>query len=534
MIFRYPVSVVSLFVLLIGQVVADSPETLLEQAYRLDAGESGPRDLVAAAALYHQAAIADDPYAQLRLGQLHELGEGVAQDYDLARSYYEQAAQADLPEARFRLAMCHLEGWGGSEDRDAFIAELTLAANGDYLPAQRVLAEINFFGFHIPKDVSVGVAWLERAGLLEEAAAQYVVGRASEKLRRLSVETDMRLARDWYELSAEQDYLTSMRAMARTFLQGPTQDHDWELARSWLELADEAGDDEAPYILASYSLRFHAEVAGSESEARAMLERAAERGNLRAEDVLNLAATTHISLQKASLHVISTPYEDRYVQHVAREFAASEDEWNRQPQITRVVTPFFPTSLRMLNREGEAMVSFVVGVKGRVSQVRVVSATHPLFGENAANSVKHWRFIPGKREGRLVNVRMQVPVYFQLREEQLDGVDRLLNAARYYADVIGGQALEDAMDIRWAKPVGKLPVPRLADGSNPGPDAEVVLLLVLDEDGWPQRGHILHSSPSELGATLLEIALRHQFEPRMAEGEVVAGSVVLPFRSLKE
>jgi TPR repeat protein len=128
--------VVAVIAILFGGAIsrgapAHSGETLLEQAYRLDAGESETRDPAAAAALYLQAAEQGDPYAQVRIGYLQETGDGVDQDYTRARHSYELAAAANLPEAHLRLAICHLEGWGGPVDHARFVQELTIAAEAD-------------------------------------------------------------------------------------------------------------------------------------------------------------------------------------------------------------------------------------------------------------------------------------------------------------------------------------------------------------------------------------------------------------------
>lgn len=507
---------------------AESPDTLLEQAYELDGAPKAARNAKAAAILYQQAADLGDAHAQFRLGYLHETGDGVEQDYAKARELYEQAVQSNLPEARLRLAICHLEGWGGPPDRAEFVAELVRAAEQDHVPAQHILASIYFTGFHVPKDRAMGVHWLERAALLDDADAQHRLGRAVEsKLRSLLTETNTDLARDWYQLSAEQDYLEAMRAMSRSFMRGPEADRQWELGRQWLMLADEAGDPEAPYILASYALRFPGAFEEDDDSIRALLTRSAERGNLRARDVLNVAATKSLSLAAASKHVLNTPHEDRYVQDVAAKFAETDPAANRKPQVTRVVTPFFPLSLNAMQTEGSALVGFVVEVKGRVRDVEVVSASHPLFGVNAVEAVKHWRFIPGQKNGRLMNARMNVPIKFHISSEQLQGVDKLLVTARRFALMIGGAAAEDAQDIRLAKPLGTLPRPSMSDGSKPPMDARAIVLLVLDKHGIPQRGHTLYGEPKEIGETLLEVALMHPFKPRQFKDQPVEGSVVL-------
>lgn len=510
----------------ISSLWAESDESILEEAYAFDSGEQGDRDAGAAAQLYQAAATAGDPHAQCRLGYLYETGDGVSQDFQRARELYEQAVAADLPEARLRLAICHLEGWGGPKDRAGFIDEIMRAAEADYVPAQHILANVYFTGFHLPKDRDAAIHWLERAALADDADAQHRLGNAAQRIRSINIEANLELAREWYALSAEQDYLSSMRAMSKTFLRGPAEDREWDLARDWLLLADELGDKEAPYMLASYAVRNPHAFPDLEDPA-SLFQRAVDRGNIKARDVLNTAKLKNLSLLQASRHVMSTPYEERYVQNVAAKFDATYSEDTHPPQAKRLVTPFYPESLHLTEITGEALIKFVVDVKGIVRVPEVVSATHPLFGTHAVEAVGQWRFLPARRKGRLVNSRMQVPVYFKIAEDALQGVDKMLELARRLARGKGGTIQADSQDLRMAKPVGKMKRPRLANGNVPPHDARAIIVVVLDEKGTPQRGHVLEGKPVGMGEAVLEVAMETQFQPREIDGEPVAGSVVL-------
>lgn len=78
--------------------------------------------------------------------------------------------------------------------------------------------------------------------------------------------------------------------------------------------------------------------------------------------------------------------------------------------------PGYPFELRRMEVEGEATVEFVVDAEGRTRDVRTVKSTHPLFAAAAEGSVRQWRFAPGKRKGRRVNVLLQQPVSFRLQD----------------------------------------------------------------------------------------------------------------------
>jgi TonB family protein len=499
-------------------------ETLLERAYALDEGNKAPRDAAAAAALYRTAAEAGDAFAHLRLGYLAEVGDGVPQDYAVARAHYQAAADAGLKEAGLRLAICHLEGWGGPVDRPAFVRELRAAAEADYIPAQRILSTICFIGFAMPADRAEGLKWLERAAALKDADSQLELGRRAERARRLALMPDLALARTWYQLSAEQEYLTAMRSMARTFLVGSSTERNWETGHRWLELAADGGDMEAPYILAFCEL-MHVDTPKRDVErARAWLKMAAARGNARASEVLQFELGGQ-SLVAAMAYVLSVPFEDRYVQN---SINTAGDEPTRVPVIYRIVRPIYPEVLRIMNARGDAQIEFIVNTAGQVVNPAVIKATHPLFGERAIEAVRQWRFNPGRKDGRLVNTRMTVPIIFDLDDEQLDGVDGFLRTAYERAKQLGPDVMADAFELREAVPQSPLPPPtKMSDGSPLPPDVVAVVLVVLNRDGRPLRGHILAAEPKSIGPIILEIALTHEFKPRVVNGKAIASNVVL-------
>lgn len=504
-------------------------QTLLERAFALDEAKGEARDAVAAAKLYQAAAEGGDAFAHLRLGYLTETGDGVPQDYAGARKHYQIATDVGLKEARLRLAICHLEGWGGPVDRPAFLREMRAAAEAGDITAQRILGAIYQIGFTVTADPQESIKWMERAAAQNDALAQLGLGQLLEQERRKrALMPDLQLARSWYQLSAEKDYLDGMRALARTFLTGKKGDRNWATGKRWLELAAEGGDAEAPYTLAVCELLHVDSVQHDEERARVWLTLASERGNATATEVLELE-TGGRTLSAAMRYVLEMPFEDRYVQAAAVKIG---DEPTRGPVVYRVVRPIYPESLRMSGTKGEVMVDFTVDSTGRVTGAKAIKTPHPLLGTRAVEAVRQWRFYPGREDSRLVNTHMQVPVVFTLQEEILEGIDELLRAAQFLASKLGPEAAADARELRLARTTSAILLPKIfsADGKTPD-DAKILLLLVLDREGRPVRGHVLDAEPAVLGGELLKVALATRFEPRVVAGEAVAGSVVLPFTS---
>lgn len=498
------------------------PPSLLEQAFALD--EATPRHAAAVAALYQQAAAQGDPYAQLRFGYLAETGDGVPQDYNVARANYEAAAKAGLKEATLRLAICNLEGWGGPPDRTAFAREVQAAADAGDAAAQRMLASMCFIGFVVPRDEAAGVQWLQRAAAQDDPQAQLSLGRKAEQLRRLM--PDASIARNWYQLSAEHDYQAAMRAMARTFLFGSPTDRNVALGQKWLQLATDGGDSEAPYTLALFEVMRRDTENRDLARAESLLKLASQRGNERATEVLQLVVGGR-SLADAIKYVISVPFDERYVQEQAMK--ADTDTQNRRPLIYRMVKPVYPMALRITETTGDVVVDFVVDTAGRVQKAHAIKASNPRFAERAVAAVQQWRFHPGRKNGHNVYTHMQVPVYFRLPQEAVQGVDGLINAAQTRALQMGPQVAADATHLAMARATTRLSYPVLADGSRVPAGTKVLLLLVIDPTGHPIRGYILNENPDAAAAAVLASAMQGTYAPQLADGTPVEGHVVLPF-----
>ena len=163
------------------------------------------------------------------------------------------------------------------------------------------------------------------------------------------------------------------------------------------------------------------------------------------------------------------------------------------------------------------MVDFTVDTTGRVQHASALESSHPLLAERAVRAVQQWRFRPGRAKGRLVNTHMQVPVIFQLGEEQLAGVDGLLQAAADLVDRAGPEVQADGDNLFLARPMAKLEPPGQPGSAWPE-NAHVVLLLVIDATGHPLRGHVLDASSADVGAAVLASALAKRYLPR-AGGE---------------
>lgn len=91
-------------------------------------------------------------------------------------------------------------------------------------------------------------------------------------------------------------------------------------------------------------------------------------------------------------------------------------EVDQVPKARDQPPPYYPYELRQVGLRGEVVIGFVVDTEGNTREVQVLKANDPRFGAAAAESVSQWKFVPGRKAGQLVNVRMSVPIVFSFNQ----------------------------------------------------------------------------------------------------------------------
>jgi len=78
------------------------------------------------------------------------------------------------------------------------------------------------------------------------------------------------------------------------------------------------------------------------------------------------------------------------------------------------VEPEYSDEARKAKYSGTVLLSIVVDERGIPRDIRVVRPLGLGLDEKAIEAVRHWRFRPGMKNGRPVNVRATVEVSFRL------------------------------------------------------------------------------------------------------------------------
>jgi periplasmic protein TonB len=84
------------------------------------------------------------------------------------------------------------------------------------------------------------------------------------------------------------------------------------------------------------------------------------------------------------------------------------------PRVIYQTDPEFSEEARKAKYQGTCVLGLVVDENGRPTQIRVLSALGMGLDEKAIESVKNWKFEPGKKDGHDVKVEIAVEVDFHL------------------------------------------------------------------------------------------------------------------------
>ncbi len=86
----------------------------------------------------------------------------------------------------------------------------------------------------------------------------------------------------------------------------------------------------------------------------------------------------------------------------------------KAPKLIHYVEPEFSANSKEAFVEGVVKVSTVVSTEGVVSNCQIVRGLNSEEDKTALKAVKLWRFQPGTKDGKPVNVRVTVEIEFHL------------------------------------------------------------------------------------------------------------------------
>ena len=197
------------------------------------------------------------------------------------------------------------------------------------------------------------------------------------------------------------------------------------------------------------------------------------------------------------------------------------------PVPEHVVTPDYPDELIESAAEGEAVIRAAISMTGDVTEVSIVSATNPAFGESAVAAVKQWKFKPATVDGNPAPVVVNLPIRFTLRfEEKLNHAFGRRVFTTITDSVIPEKQFKGALIVK-VPTVADLP----KDFATKVKKDPMRVRLVVGPDGRTLNPQIVEDPREVLWIPALIAAAGMSFEPPMVDGSpvYVATEVRIPF-----
>ncbi len=382
----------------------------LAAAEAIETASIGSADLQRAAHWYRQAADRGSGAAWLRLGLMSEDGSGLPQSFADARSEYQKAVALGCEPANLRLGFLYLEGWGVEKDPAKAAQLIQRAADWGYVPAERILSDMYAAGIAVARNQATALKYAEKAAASDDAKAEELIGDLV--MARAVKLADRDLARTWLRLSSDKADDRAELHLALSYLSPKTSPAERAIGSKLLLADADAGNPDAQLAVAFFRAMGGSLGPAAEQQSRKYLEEAARSNQPDAVEVLDLV-NEGLSPRDAFRRVMTEPYETRYIQKYGTGIRPDANG-SMRPYPILIRRPIYPMALRLTRVEGEVLVGFVVDVKGMVRDPRILSATHPGFAKSALATIGSWRFVPGRKNGRVVNTRMRVPIKYQL------------------------------------------------------------------------------------------------------------------------
>lgn len=206
--------------------------------------------------------------------------------------------------------------------------------------------------------------------------------------------------------------------------------------------------------------------------------------------------------------------------------------------LARRLDALYPPLLKNAGVRGEAQVALVVDERGAVAEARVLSASHPAFGEAASTAIRDARFRPAKHEGKPVAVRVTMPFTF--------GPDRMLMRGVLLPEGVKPRPhVPDTVPL----PAGVIDVaratdkPRLANGQElsrllqelyppllreAGISGQATVSLVIDTEGATRGVRAVSASHPAFGEAGVAVMRQARFRPAKNDGKPVAVRITMP------
>ena len=319
------------------------------------------------------------------------------------------------------------------------IDQLRKAAEQGDSCAQSILGLMYDKGEGVPEDDRKAVKWFRLAAEQEHAEAQFNLGLMYDKGVGVP-ENDLEAVK-WFRLAAEQGHAEAQFNLGYMYANGEGVGRDYVKAYIWANLAAAQGGDKVVKPK---------EMGGGESikfkdwlRKKITAEQVAEAQKLSVElfnriesSELDLLRRDCSSMQSNRLPARPAPSPepagkaDHEVERMLKEsgltttlpepidtHALSRDVIppTTPPTVLYRIEPVYSEKARKAKLQGVVVLSAIVRKDGSIEVLKVVRGLGLGLDENAITALKRWRFRPGTKDGRPVDVPLNIEVKFSRR-----------------------------------------------------------------------------------------------------------------------
>lgn len=208
-----------------------------------------------------------------------------------------------------------------------------------------------------------------------------------------------------------------------------------------------------------------------------------------------------------------------------------ELRYDTPAKIIGAMVPIYPYELRRTEVRGTAKAVMIIDTRGRVTEVKIVTAERPEFGLALVAALEGFAFDPALKNGKPVMHMVSYEHNFDAFAAGDPVGDELLGVEQKHPERIVGAAKLDAP----LKPVSRrAPVSPKAwpEGVQQG---EALIEILIDRDGRVRLPRIESATAESFGYAAMQAVSAWQFEPALSGGKPAVVRAKVPFKfSLKD
>jgi len=191
-------------------------------------------------------------------------------------------------------------------------------------------------------------------------------------------------------------------------------------------------------------------------------------------------------------------------------------------KLLKAVKPEYPFKMQKAGLIGLVRIECIVDKEGRVINPIVVESNNPWFERPAIEAILKWKFQPGRKNGRVVNVRISQPISFEPEE----------GGTELWQSTKGKDHAKLPQEIRWDEcpvPIASTYPVYPAEALLGGRKGHAVVRYLVNPQGRIQVAKVLEASAPEFGGAAMASIDAWRFKPATQAGKPCSALLQMEF-----